>query len=139
MVDIPAYHGDTGQESESGHSAEQHIGERRAVREANALYSSPDNPSTMVFDRVAHNNRSLVLDPPLVLIPELDESGQLYVAVDDGLGVHVFAPTRRQLAREVAEQLLFLWDTYVQEDPERMTKAAQQLRQALLNRIKEAA
>jgi len=57
----------------------------------------------MTFDRVQYNGRALILHLPLTLTPHLDqESGQLYVATDERLGVHVFARTREQLAEERA-------------------------------------
>lgn len=96
--------------------------------------------SPMTFDRVQYNGRALVLHPPLTLTPRLDqEPGQLYVATDERLGVHVFAQTREQLAEELAEQLLFLWDAYALEDPSRLTESARRLRDELRRRVEEAA
>ena len=96
--------------------------------------------SPMTFDHVRYNGRTLVLHPPLTLTPRLDqESNQLYVAMDKPLGVHVFAQTREQLAEELAEQLLFLWDTYALEDPARLTESAQRMREELRRRVEEAA
>ncbi len=98
------------------------------------------NLSPMTFDRVQYNGRALILHPPLTLTPHLDqESGQLYVATDKRLGVHVFARTRELLAEELAEQLLFLWDAYALEDPSRLTESARQLRNELRRRVEEAA
>ncbi len=78
----------------------------------------------MTFDRVQYNGRALILHLPLTLTPHLDqESGQLYVATDKRLGVHVFAQTREQLAEELVEQLLFLWEAYALEDPARLTES----------------
>jgi hypothetical protein len=90
----------------------------------------------MTFDRVQYNGRALILHPPLTLTPHLDqESGQLYVATDERLGVHMFAQTREQLAEELAEQLLFLWEAYALEDPARLTGSARQLRNELRHRV----
>jgi hypothetical protein len=67
-----------------------------------------------------------------------DESGQLYRVEDPGLGIDVFAQTREQLADELAEQIIFQWDTYAREDPKRLTPAARRLRAALLARLRES-
>lgn len=92
----------------------------------------------MIFDRVEWNGRQLTIDPPLTLIPSMDEdSSQLYVLADDDLGIHVFAQTREQLAEELAEQLLFQWDAYACESPDRLTPRARQLHEALLARMRE--
>ena len=47
------------------------------------------------------------------------------------------ARTREQLADELAEQLLFQWDAYVRERPERLTPPARRLREALMTRMRE--
>lgn len=110
------------------------------VRIAAAVPGAPVDLSPLTVCSVTYNGRSLELDPPLTLVPTLDdESGQLYMAVDESLGVHVFAPTREQLADELAEQLLFLWDTYAQEDPRHLTESAQHLRDELRTRLREVA
>lgn len=95
--------------------------------------------SPMTFDTIERDARRLAFEPPLTLTPTMDEeSGRLYVLADDELGIDVFAPTREQLADEVAEQALFLWDAYAKESPERLTAKARQLRDALLARVREA-
>jgi len=96
--------------------------------------------SAMSFSHVEHNGRVLVLTPPITLYPMLDEeSSQLLVATDQELGIHVYAQTREALVEELAEQLLFLWDTYAQEAPDRLTSDACQLGQVLRQRLREAA
>lgn len=93
--------------------------------------------SPMTFEIVSSNGINLVLDPPLTISPHLDEdTKQLYVAVDDSIGLHAFAYTRALLADEINEQLVFLWHAYAQEDPEKLTESAQKLRQALRDRLR---
>ena len=100
--------------------------------------SEPIDLSPMVFDAIEWRGRQLEIDPPLVLEPTLDEeSGQLYTVIDKNLGIDVFATSREQLAEELAEQLLFAWDAYAREAPEKLTSAARGLRDALLSRIRE--
>ncbi len=98
----------------------------------------PIDLSPMVFDSIERNGRRLVIDPPLSLDPTMDgESGQLYVLTDDSLDLHVFAQTREQVADELIEQLLFQWDYYASELPERLTSGARRLREAMRSRIRE--
>ena len=99
----------------------------------------PVDLSPMTFDLVEYGGRSLRLNPPLTVVPTLDESEQLYVISDDELGLHVFAQTREQLAEELAEQLVFSWDAYATEDPSRLTESAQRLRETLRERLRVVA
>lgn len=100
--------------------------------------NEPVDLSPMIFSTVTWAGRTLRLHRPLVLTPTRDEeSNQLYILTDQELGIDVFAPTRDQLADELAEQLLFQWDTYAQEQPDRLSRGARRLRQALLARLRE--
>jgi hypothetical protein len=98
----------------------------------------PLDLSPMTFDYIDWGSRRLIIDPTLSLDPTMDgESGQLYVLSDESLGIHVFAQTREQLAEELAEQLIFQWDAYARESPDRLTAPARRLREALLTRMGE--
>ena len=98
----------------------------------------PLDLSPMTFDQIVWGSHRLKIDPPLSLDPTMDEeSGQLYVLSDEGLGIHVFAQTREQLADELAEQLIFQWDAYARESPDRLTPPARRLRDALRTRMRE--
>ena len=98
----------------------------------------PLDLSSMTFDHITWGSRRLIIDPPLTLSPTMDEdSGQLYVVSDEGLGIHVFAQTREQLADELAEQLIFQWDAYARESPDRLTAPARRLREALRTQMRE--
>lgn len=97
----------------------------------------PIDLSPMTFSQVEYQQRIFLLVPPLVLEPILDESQQLFLATEDTLDIHVYASTRDQLADELAEQIAFLYDSYVMEDPTKLSKSALTLRESLHNRIKE--
>jgi len=98
----------------------------------------PVDLAPMTFDRIEWFGRQLVIDPPLTLEPSMDEdSGQLFILTDASLGIDVFAQTREGVVDELAEQLLFQWDTYAHEDPGRLTPGALRLREAMLARIRE--
>jgi hypothetical protein len=74
----------------------------------------------------------------LTLVPSLNEEAtSLLLLSDETLGIDVFAPDRETLVDELAEQLLFQWDAYGLEDPERLTVGARRLRDALLARMRE--
>jgi hypothetical protein len=106
------------------------------VRLANVTRIEPVDLSPMTFDLVEHDGRSLRLDPPLTVVPTLDDSEQLYVISDDELGLHLFAQTREQLAEELAEHLVFSWDTDVAEDPSRPIESAQHLHDTWRERLR---
>ena len=98
----------------------------------------PVDLSPMTFDSIEWLGRRLSINPPLILEPMLDEeSGQLYVLYDNELGIDVFARTREDVADELAEQILFQWDAYALETPERLTPGARRLHDALLKRMRE--
>lgn len=104
---------------------------------AGLLQVEPLDLSPMTFDHIEWGSRRLVIDPPLSLHPTMDEeSGQLYVLSEEGLGIHVFAQTREQLADDLAEQLIFQWDAYARESPDRLTPPARRLREALRTRMR---
>lgn len=69
--------------------------------------------------------------------PELDESSQLMCIVREELGLDVHAYTREELDEEMNAQMAFLWTTYAQGPPERMTERARQLRARLLDLLTE--
>lgn len=109
-------------------------------RLTNVTRVEPVDLSPMTFDRVEWAGRGLRIEPPLTLIPSLDDdSGQYYTLIDEELGLDVFATTREGVADELAEQVVFQWEAYAKEAPERLTAGARQLRDALLGRMREDA
>jgi len=109
------------------------------IRLTDVTRIEPVDLSPMTFESVTCNNRTLQLALPLTLVPTLDEdTKQLYVVADAALGLHAYAYTREDLADEVAEQLVYLWQEYGLEDPEALSGEARDLRQALCQRLSEA-
>jgi hypothetical protein len=106
------------------------------VRLTDVTRIEPVDLSPMTFDLVEHDGRSLRLDPPLTVVPTLDDSEQLYVISEDELGLHLFAQTREQLAEELAEQLVFSCDADATEDPSRPAESAQRVRDTLRERLR---
>jgi hypothetical protein len=85
----------------------------------------------------SHKGRTFTIAPPLKLSLSLDEESEpFYVATEDNLDLHVYAPTREQVVEEVAAQLAFNWDQYAEEQPEKLAKGARELRDALLERVR---
>ena len=108
------------------------------VRLTGVTRVEPIDLSPMTFDRLEWAGRRIVIDPPLSLEPVMDEdSGQLYTLAEPGLGIDVFAQTREEVADELAEQVLFQWDTYAQEQPERLTPGARRVAEAIRARMRE--
>ncbi|MFO0959233.1 MAG: hypothetical protein U0800_17685 [Isosphaeraceae bacterium] len=98
----------------------------------------PIDLSAMVFSEARWGGRALRLAPHLTLIPSMDEdSGQYYTLRSEELGIDVFAWTRDKIADEFAEQLMFQWDVYAKASPEKLSRGARRLRQALLDRVRE--
>lgn len=98
----------------------------------------PIDLSPMTFAQMTWAGRTLAIKPALTLSPTRDEeSGQFYVLDDPDLGIDVFARTRDELLDELAEQLMFQWDTYARESPDRLSRGARRLREALLARMRE--
>jgi hypothetical protein len=97
-----------------------------------------DDLAPMTFSRVAWAGRTLAIDPPRTLSPTMDEeSGQFYILEYHDMNIDVFARTRDDLLDELAEQLLFQWDAYARESPDRLSRGARQLREALRARVRE--
>jgi hypothetical protein len=105
----------------------------QAVRRRVSVDMSP-----MVFECIRFQERVFKFQPPLRLnITRDDESGSLYVASDEELGIHAYAETREQLAGEIAEQVAFNWDEYAQEAPDKLARGALRLREAMRARVEE--
>ena len=96
--------------------------------------------SPMHFQHLTWNGRRFEISPPLALQPNLDDdTGQLYVAEDAGLDIHVFARTREQLAEELAGQIAFCVDVYAHADDAALDTNALRLARAYRARVREGA
>ena len=96
--------------------------------------------SPISVDRISlAQGRILVAALPLVLTPHLDEeTRQHYVVEEPALGIHAVAQTREALLDEVADDMAFLWDTYVENTEAPLTSQAQQLGERLRGRFSVA-
>jgi hypothetical protein len=98
----------------------------------------PVDLSPLVFLRLEYEGRVLEPKLPLEITPSLDEqTQQFYVASDDSLDLHAFAETRDGLAEEIAQQVVFAWIAYVDEERDRLAPKAAELADSLRQRFVE--
>ena len=99
------------------------------IRMTDVSRIEPVDLSPIELNRFEWNGRTLLADHSVEFHPKLDEeTNQLYIIEDETLNLHVFASTRQALLEELSEQIVFIWDAYANEVPEKLTKSAQQLR-----------
>jgi hypothetical protein len=98
----------------------------------------PVDISPINIREVSRGDKKLRLKIPLFLTPKLDEeTQQLLVAEEPQIGLHVFAYTRDELIHEINEQMIMMWDEYVNVDVDELASDAQRLRETLLRRLEE--
>lgn len=98
----------------------------------------PVDLSPINIREVTGHDKKLRLIMPLLLTPELDEeTKQLLVVEEPQIGLHVFAYTRDELIHEINEQMLMMWDEYVNVSEDDLASDAQELQRKLLLKIKE--
>lgn len=98
----------------------------------------PVDLSPINIREVTGRGKKLCLIMPLLLTPELDEeTKQLLIVEESQIGLHVFAYTRDELIHEINEQMLMMWDEYVNVSVDELASDAQKLQQKLLVKIKE--
>ncbi len=94
--------------------------------------------SPIVIREVPGHNKKLRLKMPLILTPKMDEeTKQLLVVEESQIGIHVFAYTRDDLIHEINEQIIMMWDEYVNVSADELASDAQQLQRILLEKIEE--
>lgn len=106
------------------------------------LVQPSDDLAEVVLYEITFDARTLFSEPPLFLIPHLNEETEgLYVIVEDSLNIHVFAHSRRELIDALQEQVFFLWDTYAADSvlPQDLTDDALLLGRKLRKRFREGA
>ena len=75
--------------------------------------------------------------PPLRFHVSYDAEDRLY-DLDGDFGITLSANSRPELLRELHEVLTILWIDYAQEEPERLSPKARDLRTELLHRLQAA-
>jgi hypothetical protein len=98
----------------------------------------PVDLSPITIREIPKQDKKLCFKTPLVLTPKLDEeTEQLLVIEEPQIGLHVFAYSRDEITHEINDQLLMMWDEYVNVSPNELALDAGQLREKLLNKIEE--
>ena len=98
----------------------------------------PVDLSPITLKVVHSHGRDFRFRQPLTLKPSLDEeSQQLYVVEAADLTLLAYAQTREQLLQEIAEQIAFMWDAYVNAVEDDLAADALRLRQRLREDIWE--
>lgn len=98
----------------------------------------PVDLSPIVIREVPRHSKKLRLKVPLLLTPKMDEETlQLLVIEESQIGLHVFAYTRDELIHEINEQILMMWNEYVNVSVDDLALDARQLREKLVGKIEE--
>lgn len=74
---------------------------------------------------------------PTSLRPELDDSEQLFVLRDTGLGLDFFAYTRGEIVADIQSEIVFLWKEYALADDAVLSDEALSLKRNILTRLEE--
>lgn len=75
------------------------------------------------------------IDPPLTVDLHLDDSNQLFVGIEETLGINAAAATREELIERIEEDLDVQWRTYARSSDNNLTPKAQARKMALRKRI----
>ena len=94
--------------------------------------------SLISLNQSHYGGRTITCDPPLVVSPTLDETGQLFCLEDKTLGIDVFAQTREGLLLELSQQLDMLWREFAMAIDGSLDSRALKLKLALLDRFSGA-
>ena len=92
-------------------------------------------PAPVLIESIAQIQR--IADPPLRFHVTYAPEDELY-DLDGDFGISISADSRPQLIRELNEVLSMLWIDYAQEEPERLSPKARDLRAELLDRLRVA-
>jgi hypothetical protein len=93
--------------------------------------------ATMRIDTVEWKRQRLRFKAPLVISIQHDETNQLVLAEDLSMNLRAFAYNEIELRQEVSEQILFMWNTYVESDEAALAKDARKLRDILQERLEK--
>jgi len=93
--------------------------------------------SPIEFDCIDYENKKLRFKERLILKPELDDSGQIYIISYPKFNLDTFAYTRQEIIDGIKSDIWFLWNGYAKAADEVLTKDAQELKQKLLSSIEE--
>ena len=93
--------------------------------------------SPMEISAVRHGSVNLLVSPPLMAEPALDDTKQLLCIDYPEFDISVFATTREALLVELHEHIAMLWQEYAQANDDELDAIALQLKKTLLARMTE--
>lgn len=93
--------------------------------------------SPILLSEISYGDLTLRFKNPVHLIPELDETEQLYKVSFQDLCIDINEYTRIDLENAVSEHIVFLWNEYAKEKNENLTNEAIILKNKLLQLIEE--
>lgn len=68
------------------------------------------------------------LKPKKTLIFVYEESSNVFTSEDDELDIFAFGKTEDYLKQDIASQIIFVWEFYVEEDDSKLVPKAQELK-----------
>lgn len=71
---------------------------------------------------------SVWLKPKKTLIFVYEESSNVFTSEDDELDIFAFGKTEDYLKQDIASQIIFVWEYYVEEDDLKLVPKAQELK-----------
>lgn len=114
-------------------TTEGHVSSVSDVTSIERVDLSPFEISEITVDRVR-----LLINPPLLVSPELDEdTKQVFMFADDELNIYIAAPTRADLYDEILADLAFSYREYVRAPDEDLSPAAVEFKRLLSRRLRE--
>lgn len=84
--------------------------------------------SPIEISNFRRGNKRYSFNAPIEFKPCLDNSKQLYLLEYPQLGIDVAVYTRAELKSEIEEQIVFLWEEYANEEDEKLTSSALELK-----------
>jgi hypothetical protein len=98
----------------------------------------PVDLSSILIKEVSWHSKKLRLKAPVLLTPIMDEeTKQILVLEEPQIDLYVFAYTREDLIHEINEQIVMMWDEYVNVEVDDLALDAQQLRKRLMETMEE--
>ena len=94
--------------------------------------------SPIELEEVQADGLNLRFKSPNTLVPELDDSQQLFVLKESRIGLEIFAYTRSEIIADVQSEIAFLWREYALADDAELSQEALSMKRGLLDLLEEA-
>jgi hypothetical protein len=90
---------------------------------------------------VKYGNTALIINPPISIQPEYSEDPAVFplepllIADEPELDMHLWGGSINDIRKAAEDEIVFLWQEYVERTDEKLSKSAKELRETLLKRI----